>query len=144
MIAFTCCFITTFLMIGACGTTEWVMSEGFREGLFEQCILVNASLPVPFTKNDTERMEPKCYPAHPAGYVRASAALIIIVVFTDFFGTLLTGLGLRSTDPNKKYKYYRVASWALIVCSEAKKKPNWGGGGHHGKSGLFIPVSVSW
>ncbi len=106
-------------MIGACGTTEWVMSEGFREGLFEQCILVNASLPIPFTKNDTERLEPKCYPAHSAGYVRASAALIIIVVLTDFFGTLLTGLGLRSTDPNKKYKYYRVASWALVVCSES-------------------------
>merc|ERR1711997_1125271 len=33
----------------------------------------------------------------------------------DFFGTFLTGLGLRSTDPNKKYKYYRVAIYALVV-----------------------------
>ncbi len=105
-------------MIGACGTTEWVMSEGFREGLFEQCILVNASLPIPFTQNDTDRPAPGCYSAHSAGYVRACGALVIIVVLTDFFGTLLTGLGLRSTDPNKKYKYYRVASWALVICSE--------------------------
>merc|ERR1711976_691430 len=35
---------------------------------------------------------------------------------TDFFGTLLTGLGLRSTDPNKKYKYYRVAIYAFTAC----------------------------
>merc|ERR1711944_285147 len=40
---------------------------------------------------------------------------MIIGVFTDFFGALLTGLGLRSTDPNKKYKYYRVAIYSMIV-----------------------------
>ncbi|CAB4057381.1 unnamed protein product [Lepeophtheirus salmonis] len=60
VIAFVCTFITTFLMIAACSTTDWVVSE-------------------------------------------------------DFFGTLLTGLGLRSTDPNKKYKYYRVAIYSLII-----------------------------
>merc|ERR1712002_1202136 len=53
--------------------------------------------------------------ARSAGYFRGAAALVIIGVFTDFFGTFLTGLGLRSTDPNKKYKYYRVAIYALIV-----------------------------
>ena len=49
---------------------------------------------------------------------RGTAALIVICVLTDFFGTLLTGLGLRSTDPNKKYKYYRVAIYALLVASK--------------------------
>merc|ERR1712203_848729 len=58
---------------------------------------------------------PGCRKAHSAGYVRGAAALAIICFITDFFGTLLTGLGLRSTDPNKKYKYYRVAIYALIV-----------------------------
>jgi len=47
--------------------------------------------------------------------VQGSAALIVIVCVTNFFGALLTGLGLRSTDPNKKYKYYRVASWCLVL-----------------------------
>jgi hypothetical protein len=51
----------------------------------------------------------------PVGYVRGVAALMIIGIITDFFGTLCTGLGLRSTDPNKKYKYYRVAIYALLV-----------------------------
>merc|ERR1712227_634299 len=49
----------------------------------------------------------------------AAAALAVICFITDFFGTLLTGLGLRSTDPNKKYKYYRVAIYSLgvaVVC----------------------------
>jgi len=40
---------------------------------------------------------------------------MIIGFLTDFFGTLLTGLGLRSTDPNKKYKYYRVAIYAFTA-----------------------------
>ena len=40
---------------------------------------------------------------------------MIIGLLTDIFGTLCTGLGLRSTDPNKKYKYYRVAIYALLV-----------------------------
>ena len=53
-----------------------------------------------------------------SGYVRGCAALCVIVCFTDFFGSVLTGLGLRSTDPNKKYKYYRVAIYALLVASK--------------------------
>ena len=56
-----------------------------------------------------------CKRAHSAGYVRGAAALVVIAFLTDFFGTLLTGLGLRSTDPNKKYKYYRVAIYSLGV-----------------------------
>ncbi len=153
VIAFVCCFVTTFLMIAACATTEWIMTEGFREGLFEQCVKVGAPTPIPFTKPG-EEVEPGCFRAHGAGqsrsflgqrehvvsdaqvlkgrrspsvnnslvpkkgYVRGTAALVVVVVLTDFFGTLLTGLGLRSTDPNKKYKYYRVASWSLVLASE--------------------------
>merc|ERR1712193_377867 len=59
--------------------------------------------------------DPGCRKAHGAGYVRGAAALAVICFITDFFGTLLTGLGLRSTDPNKKYKYYRVAIYSLGV-----------------------------
>lgn len=111
VIAFTACTITVFLMIGACSTSDWVTSEGWHEGLFKQCATNKAYTPMSF--GDLEA--PGCTRAHKAGYVRGCAALIIIVCFTDFFGTLLTGLGLRSTDPNKKYKYYRVAIYSLIV-----------------------------
>ena len=45
--------------------------------------------------------------------------MLIIGILTDFFGTLCTGLGLRSTDPNKKYKYYRVAIYALLVACKS-------------------------
>ena len=54
-----------------------------------------------------------------AGYVGLVAAFVIIGLICDFFGTFLTGLGLRSTDPNKKYKYYRVAIYALVVARES-------------------------
>jgi len=115
VIAFTCCTLTVFLMIGSVSCSDWVNSEGWREGLFVQCIDKGAPTPIPFGTAPT----PGCHRAHSAGYVRGTAALIIICVLTDFFGTLLTGLGLRSTDPNKKYKYYRVAIYSLLVATIA-------------------------
>merc|ERR1719205_12065 len=76
-----------------------------------QCIEVGAPTPLPFDMADT----PGCSKARSAGYLGLVAAFVIIGLITDFFGTFLTGLGLRSTDPNKKYKYYRVAIYALVV-----------------------------
>merc|ERR1712044_92613 len=100
-------------MLASLGAVDWVQTEGgFREGLFAQCIKKGTPTPIPFGGTP----EPGCRKAHSAGYVRAAAALAIIGFMTDFFGTLLTGLGLRSTDPNKKYKYYRVAIYAFTAC----------------------------
>merc|ERR1711899_549971 len=111
VIAFTCCAITVFLMLASLGAADWVQAEGWREGLFTQCVKAGAATPLPFNGDPT----PGCRKAHSSGYVRGAAALAIICFITDFFGTLLTGLGLRSTDPNKKYKYYRVAIYSLAV-----------------------------
>merc|ERR1712142_845657 len=77
-----------------------------------QCISPGANTPLPF---GMKGLGPGCLTARSAGYIRGAAALVVIGLLFDFFGTLLTGLGLRSTDPNKKYKYYRVAIYALIV-----------------------------
>ena len=105
-----------FLLIAAVSSSDWVSSDGWREGLFVQCINPGAPTPLPFGADPV----PGCHRAHSAGYVRGTAALIVIAVLTDFFGTLLTGLGLRSTDPNKKYKYYRVAIYALLIASKTR------------------------
>jgi len=112
VIAFTLCTISVFLLIGAVSSSSWVDSHGWREGLFAQCIEKGTPLPLPL---GIDMNEEGCYRVRASGYIRGTAALIIIAVFTDFFGTLLTGLGLRSTDPNKKYKYYRVAIYSLLV-----------------------------
>jgi len=111
VIAFTCCFITVIVMVAATSTADWIIGEGWREGLFAKCVAPNAHLPLPFDIPE----EIGCSKARSAGYIRGAAALVVIGLLFDFFGTLLTGLGLRSTDPNKKYKYYRVAIYALIV-----------------------------
>jgi len=112
VIAFTCCFITVILMVAATSTADWMLAEGWREGLFQQCISGGAKTPLPF---EMTGMGPGCSTARSASYLRGAAALVIIGLIFDFFGTFLTGLGLRSTDPNKKYKYYRVAIYALII-----------------------------
>ena len=115
VIGFTLCFISVFLLIAGVGCSDWVHSgdegDGWREGLFERCALLGTPTPLPFNMEAV----PGCVRARPEGYIRGTAALVIIAIFTTFFGTLLTGLGLRSTDPNKKYKYYRVAIYALVA-----------------------------
>merc|ERR1719190_81161 len=97
-------------MTAATSTADWILAEGWREGLFMQCIEEGAT-PLPFNMDPTVG----CSKARSAGYVGLVAAFVIIGLICDFFGTFLTGLGLRSTDPNKKYKYYRVAIYALVV-----------------------------
>lgn len=111
VIAFTCCVITCIILVAATSTADWMLAEGWREGLFQQCISEGAALPLPFD------MTPQvgCSSARSAGYLGACAALVIIGLITDFFGTVMTALGLRSTDPNKKYKYYKVAIYALLA-----------------------------
>merc|ERR1711884_435320 len=115
VIAFTCCVITVILTVTATATADWMLAEGWREGLFMQCVSEGAHKPLPF---DMEPV-PGCGKLRTAGYLKGCAALCIIGVLTDFFGTLLTCLGLKSTDPNKKYKYYRVAIYALILAAFA-------------------------
>jgi len=102
-------------MTAATSTADWIIAEGWREGLFMQCISAGAPTPIPFEMGD----KIGCSAARSASYLRGAAALVIIGLIFDFFGTFLTGLGLRSTDPNKKYKYYRVAIYALILAMVA-------------------------
>jgi len=112
VIAYTLTAISFFLLIGATSSSSWVTNgTGWREGLFEQCVDKGSALPLPFGV----AAEEGCSRVRGAGYIRGVGALMIIGIFTDFFGALLTGLGLRSTDPNKKYKYYRVAIYSMIV-----------------------------
>lgn len=111
VISFTCCVVTIILLVAAISTADWIIAEGWREGLFSQCISDNVTLPLPF---DMEPLQ-GCSPVRSAGYIDLCAVLVIIGVTFDFFGTLLFGFGLRSTDPNKKYKYYRFAIYIMVV-----------------------------
>jgi hypothetical protein len=111
VIAFTLCVMSVFLMIGTITSSDWVNAGGWREGLFETCTDKGTPLPLPFEQEGKEG----CGRVRSAGYIRGVGALMCIALLTDFFGTLLTGLGLRSTDPNKKYKYYRVAIYSLLL-----------------------------
>ena len=98
-------------MIGAVSSANWVKSYGWKEGLFEQCVDKGAALPIPFGVEAVEG----CSHVRGAGYIKVVSALMIIGIFTDFFGAVLTGLGLISTDTNKKSKFFRAATYTLIV-----------------------------
>merc|ERR1712018_1076735 len=81
VIAFTCLAMSVILLLGSLSAADWVQSDGWREGLFVQCVKSGAPTPLPFESDPT----PGCKRAHSAGYVRGAAALGIICFITDFF-----------------------------------------------------------
>uniref|UniRef100_A0A1B6ECW6 Transmembrane protein 47 n=1 Tax=Clastoptera arizonana TaxID=38151 RepID=A0A1B6ECW6_9HEMI len=111
VIAFICGLIVIVLLILALVSTDWLMSEGWRQGLFSHCIGEAAPTPLPF---NVQNLGPDCYKARDAMYIKVSAALCIIALITDAVATLLTGLGLRTKDHRSKYKYYRIAVYVMI------------------------------
>lgn len=48
-------------------------------------------------------------------YIKATAILCVITLITDAISTLLTGIGLKTLDPNLKYKFYRIAVLVMFV-----------------------------
>ncbi|KDR21444.1 transmembrane protein 47 isoform X3 [Zootermopsis nevadensis] len=111
VIAFICGLIVIILMIMALASTDWLMSIGWRQGLFIHCIEDNSPMPLPFNVQDP----PDCYQARDVAYIKAAAALCIITLLTDIVATLLTGMGLHSKDHRTKYKYYRVAVYIMVL-----------------------------
>nr|CAD7572555.1 unnamed protein product [Timema californicum] len=111
VIAFICGLIVIILMIMALASTDWLMATGWRQGLFIHCIAEGAPTPLPFNMQDP----PGCYQARDVSYIQAAAALCIITLITDIVATLLTGLGLRSKDHMKKYKYYKIAVYVMVL-----------------------------
>lgn len=48
VIAFICGIIVVVLMLMALTSTDWLLSSGWRQGLFVHCISDKAELPLPF------------------------------------------------------------------------------------------------
>ena len=48
VIAFICGIIVIVLMIMALTSTDWLLSQGYRQGLFVHCISEGAEIPLPF------------------------------------------------------------------------------------------------
>ena len=79
--------------------------------MFEQCVDKGAPLPIPFGVAAVEG----CSPVRGAGYIKFVSYLMIIGILTDFFGAIVTGLGLISTNSDQQCKYNRIAIFLLIV-----------------------------
>lgn len=59
-------------------------------------------------------MGPGCYGARNVAYVQAAAALCVITLLCDVAATLMTGCGLCSRNPVRKYMLYRLAFYVMV------------------------------
>lgn len=63
MIAFICGIIVIILMVMALFSTDWLMAEGWRQGLFLHCIEEDVVPPLPFNLD----LQPGCYGSRDVG-----------------------------------------------------------------------------
>lgn len=49
-----------------------------------------------------------------AGYIQGAAALCVITLILDILATVVTGVGLCSKDPSRKYTFYRSALYIMV------------------------------
>ncbi|XP_014209612.1 transmembrane protein 47 isoform X2 [Copidosoma floridanum] len=108
-IALICGMCVVVLMIMGLMSTDWLMAEGFRQGLFSHCIAEGARTPLPFNIVDP----PGCYSVRNVGYIKAAAILCVVCLIADIAATILTGLGLRTQDHYKKNNYYRLGVFCM-------------------------------
>uniref|UniRef100_T1JJY3 Uncharacterized protein n=1 Tax=Strigamia maritima TaxID=126957 RepID=T1JJY3_STRMM len=110
VIAFICGLIVILLMILCLASSYWLTADRFRQGLWEHCVDEYAPTPLPFNITD----DPGCYRARSMGYIQAAAALCVICLLSDVFATFITGFGLCSKDPQRKYLFYRIAVYVMV------------------------------
>jgi hypothetical protein len=133
VIAFICGFIVIVLMIMALTSTDWLLSAGWRQGLFVHCVSAGAERPLPFGIeapeggcyesrdscechfNQSSFSQPNLCSSYLLVYIKATAILCVITLITDAISTLLTGIGLKTLDANLKYKFYRIAVLVMMV-----------------------------
>lgn len=51
---------------------------------------------------------------HFIGYIQGAAALCVITILMDIAATIMTGMGLCSKDPTRKYALYRFALYVMV------------------------------
>ncbi|XP_015794458.1 transmembrane protein 47 [Tetranychus urticae] len=111
VIAFICGIIVLFLMTLCIGSSNWLTSEKYRQGLWEYCIEEDAIQPLPFNLKNG----PGCFPGRDAGYIKLAGILCCFGLGFDFLATIMTGFGLSSKDPRKKYTLYRFALYIMVA-----------------------------
>jgi len=99
VIAFLCGALALALLVMSLASTDWLLTQGWRQGLFLHCVDGAADKPLPFGLQDAEG----CYRVRDEYYIRATAGLCILALATDIFATFLTGE--FNTHMTKKLKY---------------------------------------
>ncbi|CAG0913329.1 unnamed protein product [Notodromas monacha] len=112
VIAFICGVIVMLLLVLSLASSEWLLAQGWRQGLFKHCVSPDAIHPLPFGWLSTEA---GCFRVPFRTYIIACSIMFIFALLLDAFGTLLTGLGLWSQDSTRKYKYYKIALYVMTA-----------------------------
>lgn len=112
VIAFICGLIVILLMILCLASSYWLTTDKFRQGLWEHCLDADAPTPLPFGI-DIEN-KPNCEAVRKIDYIQATAALCVLCLLCDIFATVVTGFGLCSKDPQRKYLFYRIAVYVMV------------------------------
>ena len=97
--AFICGLIVLLLMSLALASSDWLISDGWRQGLFAHCTEEDAGRPLPFDLP----FEPGCHHARDVAYIIVSEALTICCMLLDAFATLWPAWGSGAGTPARRH-----------------------------------------
>ena len=123
--------------------SEWALSDGWREGLFVQCAsATDTATPLPFhqpyalthanathtgrcrarvainEKDKTPILEDGKMVEQMPGYMATTLIFLIIGLFIDILGTILTAVGLKGEDREKNIAYNKIAIVLFTITCE--------------------------
>lgn len=101
IIAFICGIISILLLFISICSTSWLEAEEYRQGLWKECY-----------PNEADEM--KCHKNEYEAWIVACGALSIITLIIAVVGTVLTGMGLATSNYNTKFLYYRIAMYLMF------------------------------
>lgn len=109
MIACICGVIVAALMATGLSSSDWLLSHGWRQGLFSQCWTSDAPKPLPFNFQPQNGITEGCDFIRSSSYIFCTITFSVLCMIADIFATIFTYVGLRAKKPQSKSKWYRYA-----------------------------------
>jgi len=115
--AFSCGFVSAFLLILSISTSAWLTTDDIRRGLWSVCDIqpnntINCTaINLKEFEDGILTMASKIVP----GWYLGVACLMTIGLFIVMGSTIICGIGLASSSIECKYKYYRTSMYIMIL-----------------------------
>ncbi|KAI1708727.1 PMP-22/EMP/MP20/Claudin family domain-containing protein [Ditylenchus destructor] len=114
VISLICLIASLILLLISLFTDYWLKTHSFHTGLFRECVddISGAGLnPVPFGPAPGHCQPP----SRNSAFITVVAVMIIVAAVASLLAMIANLLGLNSNDLHRKYVFYKVATYMVLL-----------------------------